>query len=157
MPCGQPLFVPDTVYASALLAMFRRTQQHMAIVVDESGSVEGIVTLEDVLEELVGEIADEHDEAVIHPIVRRDDGSLLIDGVARIDEVKDALDVSELPGEEHERFDTLAGFLLSQFGRIPELGEQMQWQEWSFEVVDMDGLRIDKVLVTRMANSPEDA
>ena len=149
--------VPDTVYASALLAMFRCTQQHMAIVVDESGTVEGIVTLEDVLEELVGEIADEHDEAVIHPIVRRDDGSLLIDGTARIDEVKTFLDVHELPGEEHERFDTLAGFLLSQFGRIPQLGEQVQWQDWSFEVVDMDGLRIDKVLVTRMANSPEDA
>lgn len=149
-----PLFVPDTVYASALLSMFRRTQQHMAIVVDESGSVEGIVTLEDVLEELVGEIADEHDEEVIHPIVRRDDGSLLIDGVARIEEVKDVLNVHQLPGEEHEHFDTMAGFLLSQFGRIPELGEQVQWQEWSFEVVDMDGLRIDKVLVTKTADSP---
>ena len=146
-----PLLVPDTVPVSALLATFLQTQQHMAIVVDESGAVDGIVTLEDVLEELVGEIADEHDETASHPIVRRDDGSLLIDGAIPIDEVK-SLEVDILPGEEREPFDTLAGFLLSQLGHIPQLGEKVSWGGWCFEIIDMDGLRIDKVLVMPVQN-----
>jgi putative hemolysin len=145
-----PLLVPDTVPASTLLATFLQTQQHMAIVVDESGAVDGIVTLEDVLEELVGEIADEHDETASYPIVRRDDGSLLIDGAIPIDGVKAALEVDILPGEEREPFDTLAGFLLSQLGHIPQLGEKVYWGGWCFEIVDMDGLRIDKVLVMQV-------
>lgn len=150
-----PLLVPDTVRASALLATFLKTQQHMAIVVDESGAVDGIVTLEDVLEELVGEIADEYDEATSHPIVRRDDGSLLIDGAILIDDVKAALEVDILPGEEREPFDTLAGFLLSQLGHIPQLGEKVSWGGWCFEIVDMDGLRIDKVLVTQVQDEDD--
>jgi putative hemolysin len=127
----------------------------MAIVVDESGAVDGIVTLEDVLEELVGEIADEYDEATSHPIVRRDDGSLLIDGAILIDDVKAALEVDILPGEEREPFDTLAGFLLSQLGHIPQLGEKVSWGGWCFEIVDMDGLRIDKVLVTQVQDEDD--
>jgi putative hemolysin len=141
-----PLVVPETSPAADLLPLFRKSQQHMAIVVGELGTVEGIVTLEDVLEEIVGEIADEYDDSTELPIVRRDDGSFLIEGRAPIDDVADELNLRELP--ESGGFDTLAGLILSLMGRIPRTGEHVDWAGWRFEVVDMDGLRIDKVLVS---------
>lgn len=142
-----PLFTPESIRVSALLAIFLREQRHMAIVVSEHGGVEGIVTLEDVLEEIVGEIADEYDDAE-QAIVRREDGSLLIDGLLPIDSLKQCLKIEELPDEEYYRFDTLAGFVLSLLGHIPKAGATVSWGGWRFEVVDMDGLRIDKVLVS---------
>lgn len=148
-----PLFVPESIRASMLLATFRKDQRHMAVVVNEHGGVEGIVTLEDVLEEIVGEIADEYDESEEQAIIRRDDGSLLIDGMLPIDELKQCLGVEELPDEEYYRFDTLAGFVLSLFGHIPNTGDAVNWGAWRFEVIDMDGLRIDKILVTHEAAS----
>jgi putative hemolysin len=143
-----PLFVPDSTDASRLLANFRRTQQHMAVVVDEIGAVEGIVTLEDVLEELVGEIADEHDESPEQSIVARDDGSYLVDGSLALTDLHNAVGLGELPPERSMRFDTVAGFVLMRLGRIPRTGESAVWDRWRFEVVDMDGLRIDKVLLS---------
>lgn len=144
-----PIFVPETSRAAALLPIFRKNQRHLAVVVSELGGVEGIVTLEDVLEEIVGEIADEYDEAETPAIVQREDGSLLIDGILPIDLLKDRLDIDELPDEEIYRFDTLAGFVLSLLGHIPKPGDFVTWNGWRFEVIDMDGLRIDKVLVQR--------
>jgi putative hemolysin len=146
---NQPLYVPENSRASALLATFRKSRRHMALVVGELGGIEGVVTLEDVLEEIVGEIDDEFDDAAIPPVVMRDDGSYLVDGVLPIDEVKQLLDVEELPDEETYRFDTLAGFVISLLGSIPTAGEKVAWGGWIFEVVDMDNLRVDKVLVMR--------
>lgn len=143
-----PLFVPEGSRAAALLSQFRKEHQHMALVVGELGTVEGLVTLEDVLEEIVGEIADESDEVEQDLFVRREDGSLLIAGLAPIDRVIHVLRLAALPQDERYRFETLAGLLLSLFGRIPRVGDITEWGGWRFEVVDMDGLRIDKVLAS---------
>lgn len=148
-----PLIVPETSPAADLLPLFRKSQQHMAIVVGELGTVEGIVTLEDVLEEIVGEIADEYDDSAELPIIQREDGSFLIEGRAPIDDVADELNLRELP--ENGGFDTIAGMILSLMGRIPRTGESIGWGGWRFEVVDMDGLRIDKVLASSEKETPE--
>jgi putative hemolysin len=141
-----PLFVPEGSRAAILLTTFRKQQQHMAVVIGEHGTVEGVVTLEDVLEEIVGEIADEYDAAEEELIVRREDGSLLIAGLTPIDRVMRTLHLSELPADERYRFETMAGLVLSLLGHIPRTGEHVVWERWRFEVIDMDGLRIDKVL-----------
>jgi putative hemolysin len=143
-----PVYVPENSRASALLATFRKSRRHMAIVVGELGGIEGVVTLEDVLEEIVGEIDDEFDEASTEPVVRREDGSLLAEGALPIDDVKRLLDVEELPDEETYRYDTLAGLVISLLGQIPSTGEVVHWGSWRFEVMDMDGLRVDKVLIS---------
>ncbi len=144
-----PLYVPENSRASALLTTFRRSRRHMALVVGELGGIEGVVTLEDVLEEIVGEIDDEYDDATPPPIVRREDGSYLVEGSLPIDEVRTLLDVDELPDEETYRYETLAGLVISLIGQIPTAGDVVRWGGWRFEVVDMDGLRVDKVLIAR--------
>jgi putative hemolysin len=143
-----PVYVPENSRASALLATFRKGRRHMAIVVGELGGIEGVVTLEDVLEEIVGEIDDEFDEASTEPVIRREDGSLLAEGSLPIDDVKRLLDVEDLPDEETYRYDTLAGLVISLLGQIPTTGEVTHWGGWRFEVIDMDGLRVDKVLIS---------
>jgi putative hemolysin len=141
-----PLFVPEGGRAGALLTVFQRQQQHMAVVVSELGAIEGVITLEDILEEIVGEIADEYDEAAEEQFVRRDDGSFLISGLVPIDRVVHRLELETLPTEERYRFETLAGFVISLLGHMPSTGDSTDWGSWRFEVVDMDGRRIDKVL-----------
>ncbi len=144
-----PLFVPENSRAVALLATFRRQRRHLAVVLGEMGGVEGIVTMEDVLEEIVGAIPDEYDEVEARTVFRREDGSLLIDGLLPIDQLKRYLNVDELPEESAYRYDTLAGFVISLIGRMPQVGDVADWNDWRFEIVDMDGLRVDKVLVSR--------
>lgn len=151
----EPLYVPENSRASGLLALFRKHQRHMAIVINETGSVEGIVTLEDVLDEIVGEISEEHETPEAPAVVRREDGSLLIDAMLPVDELKQYLTIAELPEEDEYRYDTLAGFMLSRFGRIPQPGDYIEGAGWYFEVVDMDGLRIDKALVRRVVTPDE--
>ncbi len=144
-----PVYVPENSRASILLATFRKSRRHMAIVVGELGGIEGVVTLEDVLEEIVGEIDDEFDEVSTEPVVRRDDGSFLADGSLPIDEVKQLLAVEALPDEETYRYDTLAGLVIALLGQIPTAGDTTHWNGWRFEVLDMDGLRVDKVLIAQ--------
>ncbi|NTV65223.1 MAG: HlyC/CorC family transporter [Oscillochloris sp.] len=144
-----PLYVPENSRASALLATFRKSRRHMALVVSELGGIEGVVTLEDVLEEIVGEIGDEYDEIETPAVVTREDGSMLVEGSLNIDDVKHLLDEDDLPDEETYRFDTLAGFVISLLGRIPTTGDVVTWSGWRFEVIDMDGLRVDKVLIAK--------
>ena len=144
-----PVYVPENSRASILLATFRKSRRHMAIVVGELGGIEGVVTLEDVLEEIVGEIDDEFDEVSTEPVVRRDDGSFLADGSLPIDEVKQLLAVEALPDEETYRYDTLAGLVIALLGQIPATGDVSHWNGWRFEVMDMDGLRVDKVLIAQ--------
>jgi putative hemolysin len=140
------LVLPDSTPVLRALEALRQARVSMALVVDEYGEVEGVVTVEDVLEAVVGDMPERRlgEEPAI---VRRNDGSMLMDGMLAIDEVKLALGFDSLPDEES--YHTLAGFILAQLGRVPEEGQAVVYGGWRFEVVDMDGRRIDKVLVRR--------
>jgi putative hemolysin len=142
----QPLYVPESQLISTTLHAFQSTHNHMAIVVNEYGGTEGLVTLEDVLEQLVGEIEDEHDRAE-QMIVRREDGALLVDGLLPVDELKELLAVEQLPIEDHYQFNTLAGWIIAQLGRLPRVADSVTALGRRFEVVDMDGRRVDRVLI----------
>jgi len=146
------LVVPDGMPVLRALEALRQARVSMALVVDEYGEVEGMVTVEDVLEAVVGDMPERRlgEEPAI---VRREDGSMLMDGMLSIDEVKLALGLDDLPDEAS--YHTLAGFILDQLGRIPEEGQAVAYGGWRFEVVDMDGRRIDKVLVRRSAAREE--
>jgi putative hemolysin len=145
-----PLYVPNTVPALKVLETMKKSGEPLAIVVDEYGDFDGIVTLHDILQALVGDIANpgEPDD---QSIVRREDGSWLIDGLTPIDEVKDVIGVSRLPEEETGDFHTLGGFLMAQMKRVPKVADHIEVDGWRFEVVDMDGHRVDKVMVARAA------
>jgi putative hemolysin len=137
--------------ALELLDYFRERKDRMALVVDEFGGVAGLVTLNDVLEAIVGDIptvADHYEPEVI----RREDGSLLLDGALSIEELKELLRLEDLPEEEEAGYETLGGMLMAQFGRIPATGDYLELKDLRFEVVDMDGYRVDKVLVSAILN-----
>ena len=155
--CGQPmdikavmrppLFVPEGTQVLDFLALFKEQASDMAIVIDEYGSAEGIVTQNDILEMIVGGIPS--DEISNEPeIVQREDGSWLVDGMLNIILLKELLGADELPGEKQVHFQTLGGFVLAQLGVIPTVGSTFQWEQYHFEVLDMDGNRIDKVLIS---------
>lgn len=138
------LSVPNQTPVFKLLDLSRRERIHMAVVVDQYRTTQGIVTLTDVLESIAGEFPD-RGESYESPIVLRDDGSLLVDGGLPVDELEDRL---RFPGlREETRFDTVAGFVVQQLGHVPEAGESFTYRNARFEVVDMDGRRVDKVLV----------
>jgi putative hemolysin len=143
-----PLFVPETLPLDRLLDLFQKKRTQLAIVLDEFGGTQGMVTLEDVFEELVGEIHDEHRRDKEQEIVRRDDGSWLIDGGVSIDDLAEVLGLKQLEGPATRRYSTVAGLVLRQLGRIPEIGARTTFDGVELEVVDMDGQRIDRVLVT---------
>ncbi|MBX7165312.1 MAG: hemolysin family protein [Pirellulales bacterium] len=146
------LFVPETLPADRLLMLFKEHRTHLAIVLDEFGGCEGMVTLEDVLEELIGEIHDEHHPDLDQQLVRRDDGSWLVDGTYNIEDLLERLSLdAELPSPRS--FSTLAGLVLDLLERIPKVGDRCTWQGVELEVVDMDGPRIDRVLLTPPAGS----
>lgn len=140
-----PLFVPETMGVLALLEAFKQSRQHLALVIDEYGGVQGLVTMTDVLEAIVGDMPQPGDTEAA--LVRREDGSWLVDGMLPVDEVREAIPFGTLPGEERGDFVTVAGFVLSQLGRIPRSGDYFTWHGYRFEVVDMDGQRVDKVLI----------
>jgi putative hemolysin len=141
-----PLYLPNTVTALRALEMLKKSGEPMALVVDEYGDFEGLVTLTDILQALVGDIATPG-EATDPPIVTRDDGSWLIDGMVPLDEVKDVIGLPALPGEETGDFHTLGGFVMAQVNRVPTTGEHFVVDGYRFEVVDMDGRRVDRVLI----------
>lgn len=142
------LLVPGVTPVPVVLERLREEQTTVALVIDEYGSLEGMVTATDLLEALVGELPQATARPVVPEIVRRRDGSWLLDGTIALDEVRLVLELEELPGEpEQRRVGTLGGLIMAQLGRIPTEGERLEWHGWSFEVVDMDGRRVDKVLV----------
>ena len=146
----EPLFFPGNMQAVKAFEQFRETGIHHALVLDEYGGVEGFVTLYDVLESIVGDIPlDEHDKD--QDVVLRSDGTWLVDGLIPIDELKEIMDVDELPEEDKAGFQTLSGFVMNQLGSIPKTGAVFDWDHWRFEVVDMDGHRVDRVLVTDLS------
>ena len=146
----RPLIVHESLPVLRLLDMFRSSPINLAVVIDEYGSVEGIVSPTDILEVIAGAVP-ERGEAVESVAVRRDDGSWLVDGMMPVDEFEDRLGVRGL--KDTGEFDTIAGFALWQLGRLPKAGDSFTWHGWRFEVVDMDGRRIDKLLVTPPAET----
>lgn len=141
------LFAPTTMRAVRLLEIFKqRPGMHFAVVVDEYGVIQGIVTLYDILEAIVGDIPTPG-TAPEPSALRREDGSLLIDALMPMDEALDVLE-TRLTDEDGGPFRTLAGFVLQRLGRPPALGDRFRWKGFAFEIVDMDGARIDKLLVT---------
>ncbi|MFP5409518.1 MAG: hemolysin family protein [Gammaproteobacteria bacterium] len=146
-----PLYVPDSVTTTQLLESFRKARMQFALIVDEYGDMEGLVTLTDVLTSIVGDLPS-YDSPVEQEIVMREDGSWLVDGSTSIERLKSMLDIDEeFPGETENIFNTLGGFVLHMLGRIPAVADHFEWEGWRFEVVDMDRNRVDKILVTRLA------
>jgi putative hemolysin len=139
-----PLFLPNTVTVLRALEMFKSSGEPLAMVVDEYGDLEGLVTLTDILEALVGDIPEIGDTD--QRIVRRDDGTWLIDGMVALDELKQLLEVGQLPGEDSE-FHTLGGYLMAQLNRVPKVADKVSAGGYLFEIVDMDGRRVDRVLI----------
>ena len=143
-----PPFVPEGMKALEVVARLRHDKSPVALIVDEYGTIDGMVTLTDVLEAIVGDIPalDEKGEPAA---IRREDGSWLLDGMMSVDELEMLLDLDELP-EDAQDYATLGGLFMAQMGRIPRLGDQFEWSDLRFEVVDMDGHRVDKVLIMPM-------
>lgn len=142
------LIVPETMRLDKLLVRFQEARNQLAIVVDEYGSTRGMVTLEDVLEELVGELLTEHHERVEELIVQRDDSSWLVDGTVSIADLLERLGRQRLIPDAPKNVSSVAGLVLEQLGRIPAVGEKTTWHDLQLEVVDLDGRRIDRLLVT---------
>ena len=138
------LIVPDSTTVLRLLEQFKRAGQHLALVADEYGSVEGLVSVTDILEAVIGAVPDGGQDATDKP-VRREDGSWLIDGMTPIDEVETLINLKDMRGDGD--FHTLAGFVIERLGRLPNTGDYFMWKDARFEVVDMDARRVDKVLV----------
>jgi putative hemolysin len=142
----KPVFVPETTPAMKVMELFKASHVHVALVVDEYGSIQGIVTLTNILEALVGSLPstdNEHDPKTI----QREDGSWLISGMIPIQEFKEMFDISELPGDEEGHYQTLGGFIVTYLGRIPTVADHFEYGGLRYEVVDMDGHRVDKMLI----------
>jgi putative hemolysin len=148
-------FVLETSSSASVMTTMRKKGVHLAVVMDEYGQTAGIVTLEDLLEELVGEIHDEHDTSEQAPMIQREDGSWLVDGLESFEKVQRRLDLTIPESIDPNDFTTLAGLLLAAFGRIPATGDQIEIGRHSYEVMDMDGHRVDKVLI-RALKPPQD-
>lgn len=150
-----PVFVPETLTGMELLEQFRSSDTELVFVVDEYGEVQGVITVRDVLEAITGEFAAPADEDAW--AVDRGDGSWLFDGLIPVPELKDRLDLKELPEEDRGRYNTLAGMIMLLLGRLPSTADRVEWEGWRFEVVDMDGKRIDKVLAAPIVEASGDS
>jgi len=142
------LFVPESRSALEVLEVFKSSATHLALIVNEYGSIEGLVTTNDILEAIVGDIAPANPQFESYA-TQREDGSWSLDGALRIDEFKEIFDVRLLPSEGRADYQTLAGFILFHLGRVPQAADHFQWNGLRVEIMDMDGKRIDKVLVSR--------
>lgn len=148
-PMQTALYVPETITGMELLDNFRSSDLHMAFIIDEYGEVQGIVTLQDLIEAITGEF---------HPrdpktswAVQREDGSWLLDGHIPVPELKDRLALDTVPEEDRGRYHTLSGMIMLLTGKLPKVAETVMWEGWKLEIVDMDGRTIDKVLATKQA------
>lgn len=155
-PLQTPLYVPETLTGMELLDNFRTSDVHMAFVIDEYGEVQGIVTLQDLIESITGEFRPRDPKTSW--AVQRDDGSWLLDGHIPVPELKDRLNLDAVPEEDRGRYHTLSGMLMLLTGRLPKEADTVTWEGWHLEIVDMDGKTIDKVLASRTdAKSPRDS
>jgi putative hemolysin len=149
------VFVPETLSGMELLEHFRGSKVPMVFVVDEYGVVQGVITLRDVLEAITGEFTPAQAEDAW--AVQRDDGSWLVDGLIPVPELKDRLGLKQLPDEDRGRYNTLAGMIMLLLGRLPQTTDRVEWDGWCFEVIDLDGKRVDKILASRTPPHGEDA
>lgn len=148
----RPLMVPESIGLVKLLDLFRTEGVHEAVVLDEFGGFSGLVTLHDIMEEIVGLMpsGEEERQEEENRIIQREDGTWLVDGLLNIDELKEYFSITkELPGEEDDLYKTIGGFVTYLFGRIPRETDACDWDEYHFEIVDMDNARIDKIMITR--------
>jgi putative hemolysin len=150
-----PVFVPETLTGMELLEQFRSSDTELVFVVDEYGEVQGAITVREVLEAITGEFSAPADDDAW--AVDRGDGSWLFDGLIPVPELKDRLDLKELPEEDRGRYNTLAGMIMLLLGRLPSTADRVDWDGWRFEVVDMDGKRIDKVLAAPIVEASGEA
>jgi putative hemolysin len=134
-------FIPETMFASRALELFKEKNTELLLVVDEFGGLQGLLTINDILEEIVGAMEFEEPQAT-----QRQDGSWLLDGMLEVDEFKELFDFQSLPHEDE--YETLSGFMMTSLGRVPQASDNFDWNGYRFEVMDMDGRRVDKVLVT---------
>jgi putative hemolysin len=150
----RPLYVPEGTPGLRILELFKQSGTHLALVVDEYGVIQGLVTLNDILEEIVGDIpsVDGFDEP---QVVKREDGSWLVDGMLPVEEFFEAFEIPELPREQKGNYHTVGGFVVTQLGRIPKAADHFEWRGMRFEVMDMDGNRVDKVLLVPACAKPE--
>ncbi len=140
-----PLYVPENNTAYQVLEKYKQSKIHSCFIIDEYGSLLGLITLNDILEAIVGDIPEQHMDD--YEIVEREDGSYLVDGQIPFYDFLSRFDKTEWMNEGEQEFDTLAGFILQELERIPQTGDSMEWEGFKFEIIDMDAQRIDKVLV----------
>jgi putative hemolysin len=136
-------YIPETMFASRALELFKEKNTELLLVIDEFGGVQGLLTINDILEEIVGQLEFEEPQAT-----QRQDGSWLLDGMLEVDEFKEIFDFNTLPHEDE--YETLSGFIMTSLGRVPQASDHFEWNSYRFEVMDMDGRRVDKVLVTSL-------
>lgn len=140
-------YVPETMFASRALEILKEKGTDMLLVIDEFGGLQGLLTINDILEEIVGEMEQDEPQAT-----QRQDGSWLLDGMLEIDEFKEIFNLPTLPHEDE--YETLSGFVMVSLGRVPQVTDHFEWNTFNFEVIDMDGRRVDKVLVTTLPQKP---
>jgi putative hemolysin len=140
-------YIPETMSAARALEIFKEKGTEMLLVIDEFGGLQGLLTVNDVIEEIVGEIELEEPQAT-----QRQDGSWLLDGMLEVDEFKEIFKLPTLPHEDE--YETLSGFVMLSLGKVPQTADQFEWHDLRFEVIDMDGRRVDKVLVTTLPQKP---
>jgi putative hemolysin len=136
-------FIPETMFASRALELFKEKNTELLLVVDEFGGLQGLLTINDILEEIVGAMEFEEPQ-----VTQRQDGSWLLDGMLEVDEFKELFEFAALPHEDE--YETLSGFMMTSLGRVPQPSDNFEWSGFRFEVMDMDGRRVDKVLVTTL-------
>ena len=140
-------FIPETMLASKALEIFKESHTDILLVIDEFGGLQGLLTINDIVEEIVGEMGLGEPQAT-----QRQDGSWLLDGMLEVDEFKDIFNLNALPHEDE--YETLSGFVMMSLGRVPKTADNFEWKGYRFEVIDMDGRRVDKVLVTTLPQNP---
>lgn len=155
----EALFVSESTHALKLLEIFREEQQSLALVVDEYGDVTGLVTVNDLMGAVIGRVVPSSDSSIDQaaPVVRRDDGSFLLDGSLPLEDLRELIGGGRLPDEDEHDFHTAAGMVIAHFGRIPHVGEHFAWSGWRIEVVDLDGPRIDKLLLLPLGPPRQDS
>lgn len=144
-----PMFIPKSMPSFKVLENFQESGNHQAIVLDEFGGVVGFITMKDIVSEVLGDISLSEDPEPVQ-IIKRDDNSWLVDGLLPIDEFKDHFDLDELPDEDRDHYQTMGGFITSYLDYIPVAAENFIWNGFKFEIVDMDRVRVDKILVTKL-------
>ena len=142
--------MPESLPLDRLLELFQEKHNQLAIVLDEFGGTEGMVTLEDVLEELVGEIRDKHRREKVDLFIQRNENNRIVDSMLSVADLIERLDIRDVDGQEPRGFSTVSGLVLEGLGRIPIVGDATQWNGLRLEVLGMQGQRIDRILLSRL-------